>query len=156
MNLVTLTRSLAALAVLLASPAVAGPAADEAADRAALRALLERSEAANNTGDVAGWVATFAPDAVYMAPGAPPVTTQEGLVEVVRAGFRNRATIEIEPLETHVFGDWAFVRTAVTGSVRLYSNGEVVPVDVKEIAIFQRQPDGTWKIARLINNSNRE
>ncbi len=123
-------------------------------DETAIRALIQKTQDANNAGDVEAWVSLFAEDAVYMPPGAPAVTTRKGLVEIAKAGFRNRASITIEPLEIRVFGDWAFARSRVTGSVRLHDRDEVVPVDVKQLVIYSRGADGAWRIARLINNSN--
>ena len=97
--------------------------------QAAIRALIQRTEDANNAGDVDAWVALFADDAIYMAPNAPSVTTRAGLIEVAIAGFRHRASIDIEPLEIQIFGDWAFARTRVSGNVRLQGTGALVPVD---------------------------
>jgi uncharacterized protein (TIGR02246 family) len=144
------------LAVLATHPAY-GQQQDGADDaQVAIRTLIQRAVEANNAGAVEAWVDLFAHDAVYMAPGAPSVTTRAGLLEVARAGFRHQASIDIEPLEIQILGDWAFARTRVSGSVRLQGTGEVVSVDVKEIVIYRRGEDGDWKIARLISNSNRE
>ncbi len=123
-------------------------------DKAAIAALIDQVEAANNAGDVGRWVGLFARDFIYMAPGAPPVSTPQGLLEVAQTGFRNRASIEITPLEIQVFGDWAFATNGVTGSVRLHDSGQVVPIDVKQIVIYRRDEQGRWRIARLISNSN--
>lgn len=123
-------------------------------DVRAVRKLVAANAQANNAGDVDGWVALFAPDFVYMAPGMPAVTTRAELIEVARAGFRHRANIRIEPLETHVAGDWAYTRNAVGGTVTLADSGEVVTIDLKQLAIFARGTDGRWRIARLITNAN--
>ena len=123
-------------------------------DVRAVRKLVAANAQANNAGDVDGWVALFAPDFVYMAPGMPAVTTRAELIEVGRAGFRHRANIRIEPLETHVAGDWAYTRNAVGGTVTLADSGEVVTIDLKQLAIFARGTDGRWRIARLITNAN--
>ena len=134
--------------------AAAAPAAQDEA-RAAIRQVIAQTEAANNAGDVDAWLALFAPDAVYMAPGAPAVTTPEALRDVARTGFANRAAIRIVAVEIVVTGDWAFARTTVTGNVTLRDSGKVIPVDNKQIVVYRRQPDGAWKIARMISNSNR-
>lgn len=129
---------------------------DPAPAEADIRALIEEVEAANNAGDVERWVGLFAEDAVYMPPNAPAVTTRDGLVEAAQAGFRHDAAIDIEPVEIEVHGDWAFARTAVTGTVTLQESRDVVPIDVKQIVIYRKGDDGRWKIARLIGNSNTE
>jgi uncharacterized protein (TIGR02246 family) len=138
----------------LASDAPATAA--EAPAEAAIRALIEEVEAANNAGDVERWVGFFSDDFVYMTANAPAVTTREGLVEVAEAGFRHDADIHIEPVEIEVHGDWAFARSAVTGTVTLQDSREVVAVDVKQIVIYRKGDDGRWKVARLIGNSNTE
>lgn len=124
------------------------------ADRAAIVALIERVEEANNSGDVDGWVAAFAPDFVYMPPGSAAVTSHPELVEVAEMGFRNDASIQISPDEIEICGDWAFARSHVTGNVELHSSGEVIPIDMKQLVIYHRSESGQWLIARLIANSN--
>jgi uncharacterized protein (TIGR02246 family) len=140
--------------ILLAQLLAAGGQPSFAADKRALADLIERTEAANNAGDVPAWVALFSDGAVYMAPGAPPVTTREGLVGVAEAGFRHRASVDLQPVEIQVCGAWAFARIHVTGHVKLHESGKVVPIDVKQVAIYRRNEAGRWQIARLISNSN--
>lgn len=144
------------LSAIATRPAFARNKRTQDVEREVIKALIQRAAEANNAGDVEGWVSLFARDAVYMVPGAPSITSREGLIEIAKAGFRNQASVNIRPVEIQVYGDWAFARTHVSGSIKLHDTGEVVPVDVKEIAIFSRQPNGDWKIARLINNRNTE
>lgn len=142
-------------ALMLALTTAVARAQDATNDEAAIRALIEETRQANNAGDVERWVALFDDEAVYMAPGAPAVTTREDLIQVAEAGFRNRASIEIEPVEIHVSSEWAFARTEVSGSVKVAGTGEVVPVDVKQLIVYRRDPAaGEWRIARMISNSN--
>lgn len=128
--------------------------APTSSDRARIEALIEQTETANNEGDVETWVGLFATDAVYMPPNVPAVTTREGLIEIAEAGFRHESSIDIQPLEIRVVGDWAFARTQVSGCVTVAGSGEVISVDTKQIVIYNRDPDGSWRIARLISNSN--
>lgn len=137
-------------------PPAPGPAvADVDADRAAIRDLIRRTAAANNDGDVEAWVGGFAPDAVYMPPGSPAVTDRAGIREMAETGFSG-ATVDITmtPDEIEVHGDWAFARIRVEGTGTTTPGGDPFTVDVKEIVLFERQPDGAWKIARLISNRN--
>jgi ketosteroid isomerase-like protein len=130
-------------------------APDREADLRALRGILERTEALNNEGDVDGWTSLFEDGAVYMPPGQPAVTTRDGLRELARAGFGSwRSRIRITPDEIVPGGDWAFARTRVTGTATPVAGGEPISVDIKELVIYRRQPDRSWKIARLIGNSN--
>lgn len=141
-----------ALLVVTGTPFAQG-AEDE--ETTAIRALIEDTEDANNAGDVERWVTLFDDDAIYMAPGAPAVTTREDLIEVAETGFRNKASIDIEPIEIRVSSDWAFVRTEVSGTVEVAETGEVVPVDVKQLIIYRRDAaTKEWRIARMMSNSN--
>lgn len=129
--------------------------ADSQADEAAIRELIEQTAAANNAADTLGWVALFEEGAVYMPPGAPEVTTRSGLQEMAAAGFGPYAAdIRTTPDEIVILGDWAFARSHVTGTVTPRAGGAAISVDVKQVVIYHRQPDGTWKIARMINNQN--
>jgi uncharacterized protein (TIGR02246 family) len=129
---------------------------DAGADAAAIRALIERTAEMNRQGDAAGWVSLFEAGAVYMPPNLPEVTTREALLEIAEAGFRQYVPdVTIVPHEVEVFGDWAFARSTVTGRALPRADGDTIAVDMKQIAIYHRQADGTWKIARLIGNWNR-
>ena len=124
------------------------------ADTAAITQLIETTADMNNAGDAAGWAGLFAEDAVYMPGGQAAVTTPEGILEMGRLGFSHGTTdIIITPDEIIISGDWAFARSAVTGTFT-GNDGESFPLDLKQIVIYQRQADGEWKIARLIGNSN--
>lgn len=145
------TLLLALLALVMVAPAsVAGD------DEKAIRALIERTEQLNNDGDVEGWVALFAPGAVYMPPGSPEVHTVDGLREAATAGFTHwRSHLQIDPKEIVVSGDWAFARSHVHGHVEpREGEGERHEINLKQLVVYERQPDGSWKIARLIGNRN--
>jgi len=147
---------LAIVPLLLAGLACAGEAPTPDADTLAIRALLDRSADATNAGDVAGWLELFAADAVYMPDNSPPVTTGNDLERIAVSAFgRYRNNIRIEPVEIVLLGDWAFAQVRVTGNAVPRGDGNPLVVDRKEIALFRRQPDGSWRIARLIGNSNR-
>jgi len=133
------------------------PRIDRVADSTAINALIDRATAANNAGDIEGWVALFEDGAIYMPPGSPEVTSMDGLKGAAAAGFtRFNADIRIIPVELAVLGDWAFSRSKVTGSVTPKTGGDRIPVNIKQLTLYHRQGDGTWRIARLMNNTNRE
>ena len=142
-------RVLVLIIAFITIPAAASGQSDSTAIERVIRDVAE----ANNAGDVERWVGLFAPDFVYMAPGAPAVTSREELVGVARTGFRNKASIEIRPLEIRVAGAWAYARNAVTGSVTIAGSGRQVAVNVKQLAIYVRTPNG-WRISRLMMNSD--
>jgi len=130
---------------------------DTSADIEQIRELIRKSTEANNRGDVDGWVDLFDDNAVYMTNGMPEISTKEGLEEVARSGFTSGKTdIVMTPDEIEVLGDWAFARSQIKGIYTPNNDDTPLPIDMKQIAIYRRQADGSWKIARLIGNSNRD
>jgi uncharacterized protein (TIGR02246 family) len=151
-----------ALAVLPAgltaqgSPTGDSKDANTKADKEAIRALLKEASAAHRAGDAERWTAVFTNDAVIMAPNQPAVSGRAAVLRFGQERFKKfTSTAEIKPVEIEVCGDWAFARTAVSGTFTPKDGGPPIELDLKEIAIYRRQPDGTWKVARLIGNSNR-
>ncbi len=131
------------------------PEKDDTADKDAILRLILQTEEMNRTGDAEGWVALFEEGAVYMPPNMPAVDTREGIVELAVSGFSAyRSEVEIEPLEIEIADDWAYVRSTVKGSAIPIAEGDTIDVDMKQLVIYRRQADGTWKIARLIGNKN--
>jgi len=157
-------RSFVAIAVALTAtwscsrPTVAR---DPEADKAAIRAFMSRASKVNQAADAAAWADLFAEGGIYMPPNGPEVTTRAGLQEGAARYFGQfQPRVVISPVEVEVFGDWAFAKTAVKGTLLPTTGGdpvpEPIPVDGKEIAIYRRQHDGAWKLWRLIGNSNRQ
>ena len=158
------SRSLiASVVTLTATLSCSGPTAtrDAEADKAAIRALISRAVEASQAGDAAAWAALFADGGVYMRPNGPEITTRTGLQEFAQLYLgQYQSQVAISPVEIEVFGDWGFARTSVKGTIQARAGGDPVPdpipVDGKEIGIYRRQQDGTWKLWRLIGNSNRQ
>ncbi len=131
-----------------------GGVADVEADVASVRSVFDEVTAALNPGggDV---VDLDTEDAVVMYAGEPAAIGKDA-IRARQQRFRDQATFEetrsVEEVE--VSGDWAFVRWAGTGTVTPKDGGESSEFNRKGITIFQRQPDNSWKIARVIWNSN--
>lgn len=150
--------SVAALLVLLAActQTASKAAPDTAADEEAIRAIMKEATAAHRAGDAQRWAALFASDAVVMPANQASLEGQEAVARMGQEMFQTfTSTAQVEPVELEVAGDWAFARTKLTGTLAPKAGGTPVQLDGKEIAIFRRQADGTWKVARLIGNSNR-
>jgi ketosteroid isomerase-like protein len=90
-----------------------------------------------------------------MYAGEPAAIGKEA-IRARQQAFRDQATFEETRSvdEVVVSGDWAFVRWTGTGTVTPKDGGEPGEFNRKGITIFQRQPDNSWKIARVIWNSN--
>lgn len=149
-------RTLAILLVVTAAAAACRqPAADTQADVAAIQAAIQEAAAAHGAGDAARWAGGFTGDGVLLPEGAPTVTGRDSLAAWIGALYNaNQVTMTIEPLEIEVAGDWAFSRDRFSGTLTPKAGGAAVPMVGKEIVIWRRQADASWKAARVIFNSN--
>ncbi len=142
----------ATLLVLAASGCA--PQVDVEADKAAVRKWFDESTAALNAND-GSIVDLGIEDAVVMYADAPAVTGRDALrarQQAIRDQFTFEETRSVD--EVVISGDWAFVRWAGTGTMTPKDGSEPSVFDRKGIAILQRQPDNSWKMARVIWNSN--
>jgi uncharacterized protein (TIGR02246 family) len=117
--------------------------------------LRDAHVASLNAGDGEGWAACFTDDAVQMPPhfGANAgIAAIRGWSKGFLSMFGCRFSLSVE--EVQAAGSWAFecgrydiTLTPKAGGGPLVDNG-------KYITIYQRQSDGSWKIARDIWNSD--
>ena len=141
------------------------PAAEEAvveepdtteADIEAVRAQSERLNAAFASGDLDAFMALMAEDAVLMPPNEPSITGRVA-VRSLLGGFFDEFIITLDSLvleEIVVAGDWAFVRDSYATTLTPKVGGGAVQANGKNIWIWNRQADGSWRIARNIWNSD--
>jgi ketosteroid isomerase-like protein len=126
------------------------------ADAEALNALQRQVDAAIIAGDTESYLGLIADDAVLMPPNAPPVIGKDA----IRA-WNNRMSQQFrfqayEPVdhEVVVAGKWAFRRATADWTLTPVAGGEPIHDSGKFIIVYERQPDGSWLVARDIWNSN--
>ena len=133
------------------------PAVDIEADVEVLKNMLDEWMALYDAGDFEKLVSFFyAEDVVDMTDNEPILEGRDAML----AAFKE----EIGKFDTHgdisvvedvrVSGDLAMVRGNDSGTYTLKGGGEPTKYDSKWVAIFERQPDGTWKCICEIGNSN--
>ena len=132
--------------------------ADLEADKAAIKQVLSQYEVAAKGGDFDLWISLWADDGVRMPPGAP---TREGIVQIteeMKPAFEQFTTdIKITSVEeVRVFGDIGLTRCSFNLSVTPKEGGDkiILDPDGKALTLYERQPDGTWKIVFDCFNSN--
>ncbi len=142
--------SRATLALLLVAVACAAEHRD-ATQLTAVRQVIERVIAADNAGDVDAVMAQYAADAVLLPPGAPAVAGAAAIRARYAAGFQQfRLEVAFESHETRVAGDWAFDRGVTRGRLVWHDGRPPTPLADHYLMVLIRQPDGAWKIARLM------
>jgi len=130
------------------------PSPDESVIRA-IKQTHERAARAVKEGDVAAYVELFAEDGIYMWPNEPAIVGREALSTWFAKRFREySAEIEKTIDEIVIMGDWAFDRGNEVSKITTRSSGDEKVAHGKYINVFQKQSDGSWKIARRIRNPN--
>ena len=135
------------------------PEAEEAvtteADVEAINAVREQEIAAFTAGDIDGLLALFTDDGVVMPPNAPVAVGKEAVRSWLQDLYeQNSVQGTYTSSEVAVVGDWAFERLAFTLTLTPVAGGEPIQDVGKAVHIYQRQPDGSWKIAWDIWNSD--
>ena len=117
--------------------------------------LREVHVAAVNDGDADGWAGCFTDDAVQMPPHFG-INTGKTAIRGWNKGFLSmfacRFSLSVD--EVQATGDWAFERGCYVITLTPRASGGSMDDHGKYITIYQRQSDGSWKIARDIWNSN--
>ena len=96
--------------------------------------------------DLAGLLALYEPDAVFIAAGAPRAAGHAALAEAFRATFALNPAIEATPVEVLLNGDLAWVANAwrFRGNA---PDGSPIEQSGRSSVTMRRHPDGTWRIA---------
>ncbi len=136
--------------------AACAPAADVEADRAAIEAVREAEEAAANAGNVDGFMALIAEDAMYLQPNGPPLIGADAVREWLEE-FMEATTVEFNRYDTEeviVSGDLAVERFSGEWTLMPKAGGDPVTEGIKGVHVMERQADGSWKILYDVWNSD--
>lgn len=154
-----------AAAALLAAGLLAGSGcgwppqggAEEAprpADQEDIRRMGDAFIQAYGEGDAERLAALFTDDAVLVPSDDPTCKGSDEIADYLDALLKDEpATPEFDVQETKVMGSWAFERIDVTLAWNDPDTGEESETWERYFWVLQRQSDGTWKIARLIVNT---
>ncbi len=106
-------------------------------------------------GDVDALLSLYADDPVLMPQGQPAVSGKNAIRPLYEAVL-NEVTIRSEGtlMEVEVSGDWGYFWSTYKLTAAPKAGGEMIESEGKSLFIVRRQPDGAWKISRLIDNSS--
>ena len=128
------------------------------ADIAAIKEVLNQYAVGCNTGDFDLWISLWTDDGVQMPPGAPARVGKEQIGEAMKPAFdQMNLDITITSIEdAKVYGDLGFIRCTYTLKMTPKAGGETINAmpDGKDLSLYERQSDGSWKIIYDCNNSN--
>jgi uncharacterized protein (TIGR02246 family) len=126
-------------------------------DMAAIRRLAEEWSAGWDRGDTEALLSLYTDDPVLMPQGQPAVFGKDAIRSLYRSLFE-ACSIKGDGkfVEAEVSGDLGYFWTRYTLTATPRAGGDPVRGEGKSLFIVRRQADNSWKIARLIDNSDRE
>ncbi len=131
--------------------------ADLTADIAAINSLFQNWGAGWDTGDVELLLSLYNDDPILLSQAQPPVVGKDAIRSQYLALFKDFSVKGIgEVVEIEASGDLAYLWSRYTLTANPKVGGEQVTGKGKSIFILKRQKDNSWKIARLIDNSDTE
>ena len=125
-------------------------------DSAAIEEVLHQYAAAINAGDFDLWLSLWIEDGKQMPPDEPSNIGKDQIRESMTAFFELDATMILSSIEeSRIIGDFGLTRClySIHGVAK---SGEAVEVmrDGKALTLYEKQPDGIWKITYDCFNSN--
>jgi uncharacterized protein (TIGR02246 family) len=142
------------------APASEPPAVDDKAQREAdtqaIKEVEAKWDAATNANDADGIMALLTDDIIVVPPNAPAIEGKEAVRRFLVADFEENSYKDTKGsvVEVRLAGDWAYVRGTWRGTVTPKAGGESSEDIGQWIEIFDRQPDGSWKISRNMYSSD--
>ena len=99
----------------------------------------------------------YADDALVLYPNQPAVSGRAAILGYFTAFFREftQSDFELTSEEIEVAGSWAFDRGTYRWKGVPRAGGDPVEDHGKYLVILQRQTDGSWKVFRDMDNSDK-
>lgn len=117
------------------------------ADITAINEMFKQATLACRKGDAELYLSHFTEDVVVMATEFPALIGKAELspaIEGLFGIFNLELPYTVEEVE--VLGDWAVVRSSFQYSMTLKEGGETTTRAGKELDVFKRHSDNSWKI----------
>ncbi len=124
-------------------------------DLVAIRRIADEWRKGWITGDTEAILSLFAEDPVLMPQNQPAVTGKNAIRFLYESVFREyfiQGGGEI--VEIVASGDWGYFWSTYTLTATCKTGGEPIMDRGKSIFIVKRQADRSWRISRLITNSD--
>lgn len=121
----------------------------------AVKRLADDWSAGWNNGDTGHLLSLFTDEPVLMPHSQPAVFGKDAIRALYDSIFEAYAIQgDGRIVEIEVSGDLGYFWSDYTLTATPRGGGEMVNETGKSIFIVKRQPDNSWKISRLIDNSN--
>jgi uncharacterized protein (TIGR02246 family) len=122
-----------------------------------IRKAVEEFTRAYNAGEFAKLTDIFVEDLVDMSAGGPtrhgPQARKHFVARVQETHAKFLPHLEIQIDEIQVAEDWAYQRGSLIVELTPQGGGQKSFIKQRYLEIWRRQPDGQWKIAIEMDNS---
>ena len=108
-------------------------------------------------GDADIWISNWTEDCAQLPPGGPMNIGKQMLYESISTWLETYTVSDLKPigdLEIQQAGDWAYARGQYSYKLTPKDGSPAYIYQGKFLSIFQRQPDGSWKMHRDCFNSS--
>ncbi len=125
-------------------------------DSAQIRLVDSELVAAANARDLDRWLNCFAPDAKMLPPGAPPVEGKAAICQMMGELLTLPnffVAHHLQSVKESRSGDIAWVFYDYEPTIK-GANGKALMELGKDISIYEKQPDGSWKVVIDMWSSN--
>jgi uncharacterized protein (TIGR02246 family) len=107
------------------------------------------------SGDAERLLSLYADEPVLMPQDQPVVMGKDAIRSLYQAVLKEYDfKSEGKLVEVEAAGDWGYFWSAYTLTATPKGGGQPIQSTGKSVFIVKREPGGTWKIARLIDNSD--
>lgn len=125
----------------------------DSSDRARIRELEQKDVGASKKNDVETLVSLWTDDGVLLQPGLAPVVGKEAIRNLLLQQQPQAARVETTSYEEkwneiRFAGAYAFEWGKIAATLKL-PDGHDVQHEVNAIRILAKQPDGSWRVARV-------
>ena len=150
---------LALVLVPLALSACASKKDGMSADMKAINALHQQDMEASKKWDVDTLASLWSDDIVTLSQGEPPLIGKDAnrnSILRLREASRDLQVADyiLSFNEVKIAGDWAFEWGTYSGTVKPVEGGEAVRTTGKVMRVLRKDPDGSWKVARAMYDSD--
>jgi uncharacterized protein (TIGR02246 family) len=126
-------------------------------DRAAIGKTRQEYVSAWKAADAERIASVYIDDALVLYPNQPAISGRPAIVGYFKSFFAEfiQDSFELTSTEIEIVGPWAFDRGVYRWRGVPKTGGEPIEDHGKYLVILRRQPDGSWRVARDMDNSDR-
>ena len=123
------------------------PVVDVEVDVEAIKKMPDDFNAAINAGNIDKFVSLYTDDAVRIPPNKPALIGKEAIRSMFQEEL-DQFNVQQEGVivDLKVSGDLAFVRGSWTSINTPKTGGEPLKENGSFVSVFQKQPEGSWKV----------